>query len=289
MGYYIYSVIECNDERTFDAVPIGVAEEAGSKKQETGSKKQEAGSRKQDNYASCIVHPASCLMPHASVYTICHNGLAAVVSDSEVKEYQLTRENMLAHQKVNEAVMKEFVVLPVKFCTIAEGKALIIKKLLDEKKDELASKLKYLSDKQEFGLKVFWKEMALVYAAIVEENPPIKRLKHKLTKADPKRARDGFIEIGEMVKQALDDKKEAVGGVVYERLAKLAVEAKKNPPYGDKMPLNAVFLVKKDKEEQLDSEINKLAEENTGTMDWKYVGPTPAANFVEIVVTWNSA
>ena len=247
-GIYIYSVIECGKDRIFDAVPIGG-----------------------------VASP---------VYTICHNGLAAVVSDSEIKEYPITRENMIAHQRVNEVVMKEFVVLPVKFCTIAEGKELIVKKLMVEKSEELASKLKYRVDKQEFGLKVFWKEMPQVFAAIVEENPPIKKLKLKLEKADPRRARDGFIEIGGMVKEALDDKKEAVGGVVYDRLAKLAVEAKKNQLYGDKMPLNAVFLVARSKEKELDTEINKLAVENAGTMDWKYVGPTPAANFVEIVVTW---
>lgn len=256
-GYYIYSVIECRDERTFDAVPIG---------------------------GHCDEPPATKRSP--AVYTICHKGLAAVVSDSEIREYPLTRENMLAHQKVNETVMKEFVVLPVKFCTISESKELIIKKLLDEKRDELLSKLKYLVDKQEYGLKVLWKEMPLVFAAIVEENPAIKKFKTRLEKADPARTRDAFIEIGEMVKQALDDKKEDVGGVVYDRLARLAVEAKKNPCYGDKMPLNAVFLVARDKEKVLDDEINKLAEENIGTMDWKYVGPTPAANFVEIVVSW---
>lgn len=269
LGQYIYAVIECGDERIFDAVPIGVPSLLSSSCQTDGGqakgKDGEGGS---------------------GVYTICHNGLAAVVSNSEVKDYKLTRENMLAHQKVNETVMKEFVVLPVKFCTIAEDKDLIVKKLLDEKRDELLSKLKYLSDKQEFGLKVLWKEMSLVYAAIVEENPAIKKFKLRLEKVDPGKSRDGLIEIGEMVKQALEDKKEVVGGVVYDRLAKLAVEAKKNPLYGDKMPLNAAFLVARDKEKELDDEINKLAEENSGTMDWKYVGPTPAANFVEIVVTW---
>lgn len=252
MGLYIYSVIEAGEEKTFDAVPIGGAGENEGQ----------------------------------GVYTICHNGLAAVVSNVEVKEYPLTRENMLAHQKVNEAVMKGFVVLPVRFCTISETKELIVEKLLDFKRDELLTKLAYLSDKKEFSLKVLWKEMPQVFAAIVEENPAIKKLKLRLEKADPNRARDRFIEVGEMVKQALDEKKEAVGGVMYDRLASLAVEAKKNPLYGDKMPLNAVFLVAKDREADLDRAINQLAEENAGSMDWKYVGPTPAANFVEIVVTW---
>lgn len=254
-GLYIYSVIKCPEERTFDASPIGGA---------NGNEERR-------------------------IYTICHNGLAAVVSDVAVKEYPLTRENMLAHQKVNEAVMKEFVVLPVKFCTISESKDLIVKKLLDFKRDELLTKLEYLSDKREFSLKVLWKEMPQVFASIVEENPAIKKFKQKLEKVNPNRARDGFIEIGEMVKQALDEKKDAVGGVMYDRLAALAVEAKKNPLYGDKMPLNAVFLVANNREADLDREINQLAEENAGSMDWKYVGPTPAANFVEIVVAWDSA
>lgn len=249
MGLYIYSVIKTDEKKTFDAVPIGGVENCG-------------------------------------VYTVCHNGLSAVVSNVEAKEYPLTRENMLAHQRVNEAVMKDFVVLPVRFCTITESRDLIVEKLLDFKRDELRTKLEYLSDKREFSLKVLWKEMPQVFAAIVGENPAIKRLKLKLEKADPNRARDGFIEIGEMVKQALDEKKEAVGGVMYDRLASLAVEAKKNPLYGDKMPLNAVFLVSAAREADLDREINQLAEENAGSMDWKYVGPAPAANFVEIVVVW---
>jgi hypothetical protein len=220
------------------------------------------------------------------VYTLCHNGLAAVVSQVEIREYPLTRENMLAHQRVNEAVMKDFVVLPVRFCTIAESMKPVVEKLLDGKREELLSKLEYLADKREFGLKVFWKEMPQVFSAIVRENPAIQKLKLRLEKADPNRARDGFIEIGEMVKQALEEKKEAVGGEMYDRLARLAVEAKKNPPYGDRMPLNAVFLVARDREADLDGEINRLAEENAGSMEWRYVGPTPAANFVEIVVTW---
>ncbi len=288
MGLYIYSVIETGEEKAFDAVPMA--------HHPTGNERPATGDRQH------------------GVYTICHNGLAAVVSDVEMREYPLTRENMLAHQRVNEAVMRDYVVLPVKFCTIAESRGLIVEKLLEGKRDELLSKLRYLADKREFSLKVLWKEMPLVFVAIVEENPAIKKLKLKLEKVDPNRqpastasvrgrlrtalpdgggfacpynrTRDGFIEIGEMVKQALDEKKEAVGSVVYDRLAALAIEAKKNPLYGDKMPLNAVFLVARDREADLDKEINHLAEENAGSMDWKYVGPTPAANFVEIVVTW---
>ena len=263
MGKYIYSVIAVDEELTFDAVPIGYNCEEPS------------------GYL-----PAGKQAKQSSVYTVHHNGLAAVISDSPVKEYPLTRKNMLAHQRVNEFVMKNHVVLPVKFCTIADDPDIIIKRLLVAKREELLSKFDYLKNKGEFSLKVLWKEMPKVFSSIVEENIRIKRMKEKLEKLDPMRARSGLIEIGQMVKNALESKKEMVSGPMYKRLIALAVEEKQNDVYGDRMVLNAAFLVERSKEALLDQAVNSLADEYAGTMDWKYVGPAPAANFVEIVVSW---
>src|SRR5215210_7328014 len=46
------------------------------------------------------------------VYTVGFNNLAAVVSDTPIVIYDPTRENVLAHEFVNETVMKEFTVIP---------------------------------------------------------------------------------------------------------------------------------------------------------------------------------
>ncbi|MFH1620365.1 MAG: GvpL/GvpF family gas vesicle protein [bacterium] len=50
------------------------------------------------------------------VHTVRSGDIAAVVSDSPVKSYAVSRENLLAHEKAIEAVMKEHTVLPVRFC-----------------------------------------------------------------------------------------------------------------------------------------------------------------------------
>src|SRR5436853_5086056 len=42
------------------------------------------------------------------VYTVHHQGLAAVVSNTPIVVYDPTRENVFAHEQVNEAVMREF-------------------------------------------------------------------------------------------------------------------------------------------------------------------------------------
>ena len=43
----------------------------------------------------------------ARVYTVNHNDLAAVVSDTPIVIYDPTRENVLAHEFVNETVMRD--------------------------------------------------------------------------------------------------------------------------------------------------------------------------------------
>jgi len=51
----------------------------------------------------------------ARVYTVNHNDLAAVVSDTPIVIYDPTRENVLAHEFVNETVMREFTLIPMSF------------------------------------------------------------------------------------------------------------------------------------------------------------------------------
>jgi hypothetical protein len=79
-GKYVYCIIEADESRGFG--PIGI------------------GGRGDE------------------VYTVHHEGLAAVVSDTPVVVYDPTRENALTHEHVNETVMKEFTVIPMSFGAI---------------------------------------------------------------------------------------------------------------------------------------------------------------------------
>src|ERR1700686_3766776 len=54
----------------------------------------------------------------ARVFTVSHKDLAAVVSDTPIVIYDPTRENVLAHEFVNETVMREFTLIPMSFGTI---------------------------------------------------------------------------------------------------------------------------------------------------------------------------
>src|SRR6202171_5923880 len=97
----------------------------------------------------------------ARVYTVNHNDLAAVVSDTPVVIYDPTRENVLAHENVNETVMKEFTVVPMSFGTVFRTEGDVIQ-FLEHTADALRDVLKKMMDKIEFGLKINWETEAVL-------------------------------------------------------------------------------------------------------------------------------
>src|SRR5690348_5740260 len=79
-----------------------------------------AGVQKHGKYVYCIIRHAGPLSfgaigiggDPAEVHTINYKELAAVVSDTPIEVYDPTRENVLAHERVNERVMEKHTVIP---------------------------------------------------------------------------------------------------------------------------------------------------------------------------------
>src|SRR5207244_10456665 len=77
-------------------------------------------------YVYCIIEAAEPLRfgpvgigaDPSEVYTVHYKNLAAVVSDAPLEVLDSTRENVLAHERVNETVMREHTVIPMSFGTI---------------------------------------------------------------------------------------------------------------------------------------------------------------------------
>src|SRR5829696_4956204 len=65
----------------------------------------------------------------ADVHTVSYKDIAAVVSDTPLEVYDPTRENVLAHERVNEAVMRSYTVLPMSFSTVFKTREDIIELL----------------------------------------------------------------------------------------------------------------------------------------------------------------
>ena len=208
--------------------------------------------------------------------------VAAIVSRCNAENYAITRSNTLAHQRVMEEAMQHWPILPVRFNTIAEERDQIVEKLLTPRYEEFCELLDLMRGKSELGLKAVWTDMEAVFQGIVDENPDIKRARSSSRST----SRSEAVRVGEMVKNALQDKKEREAGQILRRFDGLWHDRRVNDIFGDSMILNAAFLVEDGLQEEFDRCVGTLDAEMKERVRFKYVGPVPPCNFVEIVVTW---
>jgi len=225
------------------------------------------------------------------VYSISYQDVAAVISTSPVMKYPISRENTMAHQKVLEELMNDFTVLPVKFGTVASGKdgfcaaERIREEVLKIRYEELKNLLLKMDAKIELGLKAFWVDMKTIFQEIVDENDEIKKLRQKLTSKSATQPFGEKATLGEMVKDALERKRAKEEKDILNVLKKACVDWRGNKVFGDKMITNSSFLVEKSKAEGFDRLVDELGTTYDGRMKFKYVGPMPPINFVELVIS----
>ena len=247
-GKYIYCMIRCKSEQEFPIHGIGESER---------------------------------------IYTINFEDLGAAVSDSPVVRYDIGRQNTITHERVIEHVMQQgYAVLPVRFGTVAQDADQVREKLLKRRFGLLHGLLNQVENKVELGLKAFWNKDR-VFREIVEGEPEIKAYRDDLAQQPPEKTYAARIELGRRVEVALAAKRDQEAEQILDALNPLAAEMRVNPNIGDMMILNAAFLVRRDWEAEFDARVNALDEKQGNLINFKYVGPVPPFNFVNIVVNWN--
>jgi hypothetical protein len=218
------------------------------------------------------------------VYTVNYKDICAVVSKSDLMRYEARRIFLTAHQLVLEHIMKQFSVLPIRFSTLsASFDETKIERILEKEYNRFNDLLNQMEGKKELGLKVLALEQP-VYNLILEKYDDIRAFKEKLAKLDPEKAHYQLMKIGEMVEKALETEKELIKNELMDKLVPLAVDKKINDNYGERMILNAAFLIDNETEPEFDKAIFALDEKYGKLLSFKYVGTLPPYNFVNLTI-----
>jgi len=225
------------------------------------------------------------------IHTVVFGDLACVVSDSPDMRYDSTRANMMAHEIVIEQVMDEFTVLPIRFGTVTRkdsGSPVedIRHKLLESRFKEFLSLHGEMDNRVELGLKALWRDEKAIYQEIVAEHGELRKLRDSMKGLSPQATHFDRLRLGEMVKKALDQKRDREAKMLLARLRPITERIQENRIIMDRMVLNAAFLVNKDREGECDEIVKRLDEELGERMVFKYTGPSPPFNFCNIVVIW---
>jgi gas vesicle protein GvpL/GvpF len=214
----------------------------------------------------------------AEVHTVQYRDIAAVVSKTPMVVQDPTRDNVLAHQRVNETVMQEHTVIPMSFGTVFKTNEDIIE-LLRSAYDAFTDVLNKMQDKFEFGLKVLWDRDQIIHE-IEAEDEDIRRLKGEIStqKGSTYFAR---MQYGRLIDAALQARSERYVAEIFEALRSVSVASRSNKPIGDRMIMNAAFLVGRSVEQAFDARVKDIGQ-RYDKLTFKYTGPWPPYNFVNI-------
>lgn len=214
------------------------------------------------------------------VYTVGYLDIAAVVSKAPVTIFDPTRENALAHEHVIETVMKNHTIIPMSFGTVFrtdDDIREVLKGIYASVKDVLGQ----MAGKLEFGLKVNW-ERDQIIEELKDEDEEIRRFHREIIRKQLQSTYFARMQLGRMIDKSLAERSIEYVREIYEALRSCCVASRDNQPIGDKMIMNAAFLVEREREAEFDRVVNKIARKYGKRLKFKYTGPWPPYNFVNI-------
>lgn len=209
--------------------------------------------------------------------------LAAIVSDSLTDEYDITLDNMTAHERVIEATMTRADVLPASFGIVASSDQELREQFLQREAGVLHQQLEVVKNCVELGVKALWEQDAL-FAEITAEDGEIQALRDQIAGTTPEQTYDIRIRLGELADAAIQRMREQDAVSILNALSPFAVGTRTNQVFADMMILNAAFLVDKPHLAAFESQIKALQQSYAGRIILQYAGPFPPYNFVSIVV-----
>lgn len=215
------------------------------------------------------------------VYAIAHGGLVAVVSDSPLARYELTRHNVRGHQAVVDEVMRTHDILPARLGTVLPSAHAVFEDLLTERRADLERLLERIAGRVELGLKASWTDLQRVFREIVAAGHDLRAFRDRLARSPGAATYELRLELGRRAARALEAKRQREAKELVGAVQPQAVMVRRNEPITEPMVLNAAFLVDRGRVEAFEAAVRRLDRLNGDRLDLLLAGPLAPYNFVD--------
>jgi hypothetical protein len=218
----------------------------------------------------------------ANLSVVIFGEIMAVVSDIEETSTLADKSNLVEYAKLIETLAQQFTVLPVQYGSIMESSELV-ENMLKKNYSKFHENLEKVENKVEYGLKVFCdsKEIKKELASKLGLDVAPKSLQKDKTSIY-KEYLNKKLKEHQLEKSLL----EYVDTVIQDITAQLS---KMNPTHkfkkmeSESKIIDAVFLIKKSKQEDLITSVKDLQSKHIG-LRLMLTGPWPPYNFVNITI-----
>src|SRR5271157_3058459 len=217
-----------------------------------------------------------------AVYTIPHDGLSAIVSDGDSKVHETTQDDLLAHNRVLEEVMKTHPVLPLRLGTVAESKT-EVKAFLQKAYRPLRDALKQIKNKVEFDVEAEWNGQE-IFRLIDERDEKIRKYKEQIAATGKPLAPEDQLAAGMMVAEAIARQRAEFASVIEAELKPCSELVRSLQDRTQQKVFNAAFLVQAEQTKPFEEAIYRLGDLHRRILKFRYAGPLPCYSFVNLHV-----
>jgi len=218
------------------------------------------------------------LGPSGRVGTIAHQQVAAIVSDVPTDRPLGTRDDLLAHERVLDAVAERTAVLPMRFPAVVEEDG-VVSELLAPNQNRFVEALARLDGLVQFTVKGRF-EREPVLREIAQADDRIIALRDQVSGQPEDATYYDRIRLGELVVTAMQQRRDEVGRRVLERLQPCAEDISPRRLVEPDEVVNAAFLVGRDRIKKFDDALDGVARELAGRVRFRLVGPLAPYDFV---------
>jgi hypothetical protein len=213
------------------------------------------------------------------VFLVRRGDLAAAVSEVSPVQALGTRDDLLAHEAVVEALANETTTLPLRFGAVVTTADALAEEMLGPHEDWFLDVLDDLSAAREFAVSGVYVE-DVVLREVLREDPETVRLRERIRELPEDAAYYDRIRLGELIVKALDDKRQADTDELITALEPYATAVAPRAPAGEDTAADAAFLVTDRRLPEFEQAVDRLGERWSGRVRLRMVGPLAPYDFV---------
>lgn len=205
-------------------------------------------------------------------------GVAAVVSPSEISRLRPQRKLLAAHQRVVDWLAQQVGILPVAFGLIADSRQ-DVEQLLEKHQEVLLEQLALVDGRVEMTLTLSWSSEN-IFQYFVEKSEDLRQARDKV--ASGQASRDEMIEVGRLFEKLLASERDRHTQTVLEPFNELAVSIDQQPPKQESEIARAAFLIERGDVQQFEKALYEVASKFDEQFSFSFNGPWPPYSFVKL-------
>ncbi|MBC6457360.1 GvpL/GvpF family gas vesicle protein [Actinomadura sp. HBU206391] len=215
----------------------------------------------------------------SEVSLVRHGDLAAAVSEITPEGPLGTRDDLLAHERVVEALAAETTMLPLRFGAVVTSTDAVVDEMLAPHHDWFADVMADLAGRMEFTVFGTY-EQDTVLREVLEEEPEVRDLRERLRDLPEDAGYYERVRLGELVVQAIEAKREVDNTALAESLAPYAVAVAPRVAAGEDTAADAAFLVDDRGRSRFEKAVDDLGRQWAGRVRLRLLGPLAPYDFV---------